>query len=169
MTWTHYRVLDHYWDVSQITNLSAKNNKLKVRWKYIYFHHLIDRPVQVNDFQRLPARLLPFFPHNFLPQQRAVNILASRINCLSHPRKTVNRHATSPIFTTNHGRFIKISIWLPSRVKAASGLGRLENYEIRRERERTLGTRKQKLDAFAWARASLGQITEHILPFFLFS
>ena len=34
MTWTHYRVLDHYWDVSQITNLSAKNNKLKVRWKY---------------------------------------------------------------------------------------------------------------------------------------
>ena len=127
MTWTHYRVLDHYWDVSQITNLSAKNNKLKVRWKYIYFHHLIDRPVQVNDFQRLPARLLPFFPHNFLPQQRAVNILASRINCLSHPRKTVNRHATSPIFTTNHGRFIKISIWLPSRVEAASGLGRLEN------------------------------------------
>ena len=34
MTWTHYRVLDHYWDVSQITNLSAKNNKLKVRRKY---------------------------------------------------------------------------------------------------------------------------------------
>ena len=34
MTWTHYWVLDHYWDVSQITNLSAKNNKLKVRWKY---------------------------------------------------------------------------------------------------------------------------------------
>ena len=34
MTWTHYRVLDHCWDVSQITNLSAKNNKLKVRWKY---------------------------------------------------------------------------------------------------------------------------------------
>ena len=98
----------------------------------------------MNDFQRLPARLLPFFPHNFLPQQRAVNILASRINCLSHPRKTVNRHATSPIFTTNHGRFIKISIWLPSRVKAASGLGRLENYEIRRERERELWERGNK-------------------------
>ena len=97
----------------------------------------------MNDFQRLPARLLPFFPHNFLPQQRAVNILASRINCLSHPRKTVNRHATSPIFTTNHGRFIKISIWLPSRVKAASGLGRLENYEIRR-RERELWERGNK-------------------------
>ena len=98
----------------------------------------------MNDFQRLPARLLPFFPHNFLPQQRAVNILASRINCLSHPRKTVNRHATSPIFTTNHGRFIKISIWLPSRVKAASGLGRLENYEIRRGRERELWERGNK-------------------------
>ena len=55
----------------------------------------------MNDFQRLPARLLPFFPHNFLPQQQAVNILASRINCLSHPRKTVNRHATSPIFAAN--------------------------------------------------------------------
>ena len=55
----------------------------------------------MNDFQRLPARLLPFFPHNFLPQQQAVNILASRINCLSHPQKTVNRHATSPIFAAN--------------------------------------------------------------------
>ena len=55
----------------------------------------------MNDFQRLPARLLPFFPHNFLPQQQAVNILASRINCFSHLRKTVNRHATSPIFAAN--------------------------------------------------------------------
>lgn len=90
----------------------------------------------MNDFQRLPARLLPFFPHNFLPQQQAVNILASRINCLSHPRRTVNRHATSPIFAANQGRLIKTSIWLPSRVKAASGLGRLEKKNNERERER---------------------------------
>ena len=101
----------------------------------------------MNDFQRQPARLLPFFPHNFLPQQQAVDILASRINCLSHPQKIVNRHATSPIFAAYHGRFIKFSIWLPSRVKAARRLGLLQNNE--RERERTLGTKKQT----AWARS----------------
>ena len=132
----------------------------------------------MNDFQRLPARLLPFFRHNFLPQQQAVDILASRINCLSHPRKTVNRHATPPIFAAYHGRFIKISIWLPSRVKAASGLGRLENNEW--ERERTLGTRKQKLDGFRSPCGLLTDLRELGLPlgkstlstfylFFLFS
>ena len=119
----------------------------------------------MNDFQRLPARLLPFFPHNFLPQQQAVNILASRINCLSHPRKTVNRHATSPIFAAN--------LTLADSSKFQYGCPAQVDWDdwrrkTTRERERELWERGNK----NWTRLrelGLGQITEHILPFFFCS
>ena len=144
MTWTHYRVLDHYWDVSQITNLSAKNNKLKVRWKY-------RQTCPGEWFPKTACSITAVFPTQLPPTTTSRKYFGISHKLLKSPTKNCQSacNFTDLCRQLNLSRFIKISIWLPS----PSGLGRLEKKNNERERERTLGTRKQKLDAFAWARA----------------
>ena len=158
MTWTHYRVLDHYWDVSQITNLSAKNNKLKVRWKY-------RQTCPGEWFPKTACSITAVFPTQLPPTTTSRKYFGISHKLLKSPTKNCQSacNFTDLCRQLNLSRFIKISIWLPS----PSGLGRLEKKN--NERERELWERGNK----NWTRLrelGLGQITEHILPFFfLFS
>ena len=154
MTWTHYRVLDHCWDVSQITNLSAKNNKLKVRWKY-------RQTCPGEWFPKTACSITAVFPTQLPPTTTSRKYFGISHKLLKSPTKNCQSacNFTDLCRQLNLSRFIKISIWLPS----PSGLGRLEKKN--NERERELWERGNK----NWTRLrelGLGQITEHILPFF---
>ena len=162
MTWTHYRVLDHYWDVSQITNLSAKNNKLKVRWKY-------RQTCPGEWFPKTACSITAVFPTQLPPTTTSRKYFGISHKLLKSPTKNCQSACN---FTDLYHQPRQIRQNFNNGCPAELGCkwtGTIGELRVRRERERTLGTRKQKLDAFAWARASLGQITEHILPFFLFS
>ena len=127
MTWTHYRVLDHYWDVSQITNLSAKNNKLKVRWKY-------RQTCPGEWFPKTACSITAVFPTQLPPTTTSRKYFGISHKLLKSPTKNCQSacNFTDLCRQLNLSRFIKISIWLPS----PSGLGRLEKKNNERERER---------------------------------
>ena len=155
MTWTHYRVLDHYWDVSQITNLSAKNNKLKVRWKY-------RQTCPGEWFPKTACSITAVFPTQLPPTTTSRKYFGISHKLLKSPTKNCQSacNFTDLCRQLNLSRFIKISIWLPS----PSGLGRLEKKNNERERERELWERGNK----NWTRLRELGLGQALNTFYLF-